>query len=116
MISIHAVDELTRKAEDNIAAIEFLSEFSDDHIPCACVNVTLVDGTVVEKVNMWYIRSEGVAALRYSSHPDAIEYIRDNILQQIIDDALCAIVDGIADEDTEKVLSLAGAKVVDFSE
>lgn len=104
-------EQLARTAEANIASIEFLSEFSDDHIPCACVNIKLVDGTVVKKVNLWHIGSEGVAALMYADHPKATTYIRDNILQQIMDDALCAIFEGYPDDNTAKILSIVGAKV-----
>ena len=99
---------LARKAEHNIHSIEFLEEYSDDHIPCAKVNVTLVDGSIVENVDLMYVGSEGVAALRFTGDPKAVEYIRDNLLQMIFDNALCEIFDGCNDENTAKIMSLAG--------
>ena len=114
-MTTHNPELLARKAEDTIHSISFVKEFSDDHIPCATVNITLVDGSVVENVDICYVGSEGVAALRYASTPEATTYIRDNILQMMFDDALCLIHDGCANEQTEKVLSIIGAKVVDFS-
>lgn len=73
---------------DKIKHIVLVNEWSDDHIPCATVNIELYDGTTHKNVEFAYVGSGGIAALTYYDHPRAqLDFFNNNV-PQIIDTAI----------------------------
>lgn len=83
-------EQAAKNIFDKIKNIVLIGEWSDDHIPCATVNIELNDGTVHQNLNFAYVGSGGVAAMRYYGYPQAQLDFFNNILPQILDSAIDA--------------------------
>ena len=81
-------EQMATSIMDKIKFITLVNEWSDDHIPCATVNIELYDGTIHENIELVYIGSGGVASIIYYDSPRAQLDFTGDTLPQLIESAI----------------------------